>query len=142
MCNDTCHITFVAVNFVLLFFLDFIYLEGERGRGRVRESEKVRERESSCTLHFSPKSFNLLYGNQNYCKKNKYTLAIRLCSDYKGADSPSPAPPPQEQANLPSEIGCCFAHFNLLYLGKVTGWHLPFSHFTSGLFSQVPSLSK
>lgn len=67
MCNNTCHIIFVAVNFVLFFRL-YLFRRRERKREGEREGERAREKVPVlCT--FPPKSFNLLYGNQNYCKK-------------------------------------------------------------------------
>uniref|UniRef100_A0A8D2JQD2 Uncharacterized protein n=1 Tax=Sciurus vulgaris TaxID=55149 RepID=A0A8D2JQD2_SCIVU len=58
------HIIHVALTFVLYFFLDFI-----------KKQNKTKKAPVICTFS---QSFNLLYGNQNYCKKNKYTIALRL----------------------------------------------------------------
>lgn len=74
MCDNTCHIIFVAVKFVLFFFLDFIYLE----RKREKERERERERKFLYFALFPPNPSISCMATKITVKKNKYTLAIRL----------------------------------------------------------------
>lgn len=67
VCVTCVRIICVAVTFVLLFLLK-LYL-------KKKQNKTKKQAPVICT---SSRSFNLLYGNQNSCKRNKYTIALRL----------------------------------------------------------------
>lgn len=66
VCVTCVRIICVAVTFVLLFLLNFILKKTKQNK---KHTPVI------CT---SSRPFSLLYGNHDYCKRNKHAIALML----------------------------------------------------------------